>query len=553
MIDNTSIENLKQRLDIVDVVGNYLELKRSGSSLLAVCPFHDDTKPSLHVSASKQIYHCFACGAGGDSIKFVMEHEKLSYPEAIERLASMYNFSLNYTQNDGKAEAQKRILETINTHYQKCLDANEVAKKYLEDRGIFSSSVEKFELGFAKTSFEVLNFLQNSGISVAEAQEFGIADIGQNGRAYARLSERITFPIYAQNGKLVGFGGRTISNHPAKYINSPQTKLFNKSRLLYGYDKAKQDIIKKKTIIVTEGYLDVIMLHQAGFTNAVATLGTALTKDHLPLLRRAEPKVVLSYDGDTAGINAAFKASQLLSLHGIEGGVVIFSDGVDPADMVKNGHTQELSNLFLHPKPFVEFCVEQTVRAYDIKNPMQKQKALDEASAYLKQLSPVVASSYQGLLASMLNVKESLVKVNTHKQYRQVQSKPKKFQDLQELGIVKTLLQTPSLIDTVLDIIKPDMLRNHFGEFELVLNKQKDSPVLREIMLLDDIKAYNEDELKNALLNVCIFYYQEQLGQVKSRGDLDFKKKSFLIKKIYNKIEKLKKGTLVEYESFSTI
>ncbi len=552
MIDNTSIENLKQRLDIVDVVGHYLELKRSGSSLLAVCPFHDDTKPSLHVSASKQIYHCFACGAGGDSIKFVMEHEKLSYPEAIERLANMYNFSLNYIKGDGRREEQKRVLESLNMYYKKCLDQNKVAQDYLKDRGVFSSSIEKFELGFAYNSQTVLNFLHNSGITIAEAKEFGIADIGQNGSAYARLSERITFPIYAQNGKLVGFGGRTITNHPAKYINSPQTKLFNKSRLLYGYDKAKQDIIKKKSIIVTEGYLDVIMLHQAGFSNAVATLGTALTKDHLPLLTRAEPKVILSYDGDVAGINAAFKAANLLSLHSVEGGVVIFEDGLDPADMVRSGKSEELSKMFLNPKPFVQFCIERILANYNIKDPIQKQKALHEASSYLKQLPSIVASYYQGLLANMLNVKESLVKVNVAKQKSQNKI-PKKFQDLQELCIIKTLLQTPHLIDTVLDTIEPSMLRVHHEEFDLVLKNQKDSAVLREILLLNDIKVYSEEELNKALLNLAIFYYQDELKKVKLRADLDFSKKSYLIKKIYNKIEKLKKGILVPHESFSTI
>ncbi len=552
MIDNTSIENLKQRLDIVDVVGSYLELKRSGASLKAVCPFHDDTTPSLHVSSSKQIYHCFACGAGGDSITFVMEYEKLSYPEAIERLANMYNFSLNYVQSDGKLEQQKKVLESINLYYRQCFDKNIQAQNYLKQRGIFDSSIEKFELGFAPSSQNILSFLQNNALTLNDAKDYGVVDFGENGSAYARINERITFPIYAQNGKLVGFGGRTISNHPAKYINSPQTKLFNKSRLLYGYDKARNEIIKKKSIIVTEGYLDVIMLHQAGFTNAVATLGTALTKEHLPLLNRAEPKVILSYDGDTAGINAAFKASNLLSLHSIDGGVVIFGEGLDPADMVKENKTNELEKLFSNPKPFVQFCIEHIVSLYDIKDAMQKQKALQEAEAYLKSLPAVIASSYQGFLASILNVKESLVKVNRAKKIAQ-NTKPKKFQDLQELGVIKTLLQTPSLIDMVLDTIKPEMLKTHFEEFTLLLQNQTNSAILRGILLTDDIKVFSENELKEALLNICFFYYNEEFKKVKMRADLDFKTKVFLLRKVQNKLEKIKKGILVEYESISTI
>ncbi len=550
MIDSTSIENLKQRLDIVDVVGSYLELKRSGASLKAICPFHDDTTPSLHVSSAKQIYHCFACGAGGDSITFVMEHEKLSYPEAIEKLANMYNFSLHYIKSDGKSEERKKVLESVNLYYKKCLDKNTTAQDYLKNRGIFSSSTEKFELGFAPNSQHILNFLQNNAITFHEAKEYGIIDFGDNDKAYARIHDRITFPIYAQNGKLVGFGGRTISNHPAKYINSPQTKLFNKSSLLYGYDKAKQDIIKKKSIIITEGYLDVIMLHQAGFTNAVATLGTALTKEHLPLLSRTEPKVILSYDGDLAGINAAFKASELLSLHSIDGGVVIFQSGLDPADMVKNAQSEELQRLFSNPKPFVQFCIEQILKAHDLKDPMQKQRALNEASIYLKKLPPIIATSYQGLLANMLNIKESLVKIN-HIKKKSNQSK--RFQDLQELGIIKTLLQTPNLISMVLDKIKPQMLRTHYEELNLVLQNQHDSPMLREILLTQDIKTFSENELKEALINISRVYYTQELKVIKTRQDLDFKTKSFLLKKVQNKIEKLKKGTLIPYESISTI
>ncbi len=551
MIDNSSIENLKQRLDIVDVVGHYLELKRSGASLKAVCPFHDDTTPSMHVSPSKQIYHCFACGAGGDSIKFVMEYEKLSYPEAIERLASIYNFSLSYTKGDKNSGEQKKVLEMLNLNFQQNLSHNQAAQEYLHKRGIYTSSLEKFEIGYAGTSNQTLSFLQNSGVTINDAREVGVADMGENGRAYSRFIERITFPIYSANGKLVGFGGRTISNHPAKYINSPQTKLFNKSRLLYGYAQAKTNIFKKRSIIITEGYLDVMMLHQAGFTNAVATLGTALTSEHLPLILRGEPKVILSYDGDEAGLNAAFKASKMLSSHSLDGGVVIFSDGLDPADMVKNSQTKQLNDLFSHPKPFVEFCIEYIIKSYNIKEPIQKQKALKEAMDYLKTLPNVISASYQGILASMLGIKENLVQVSTQK--RTKTPNQRQFEDFSELSIIKTILQTPHLIDTVLDTIDPKMFRTHKDEFSLLLNNQHDSPTLRRILLWEDVKTYSEEELKNGLLNLMMLYYQEELKRVKNSKKLDFASKSFYLRKIQDKIQKLKNGEMVEYESFSTL
>ena len=233
MIDKTSIENLKQRLDIVDVVGSYLELKKNGANYKCVCPFHNDTSPSLVVSPSKQIYHCFACGAGGDSIKFVMEYEKLSYPETIEKLASMVNFSLSYTTNEGIKKEDRKLMETLNLFYVKQLDFTPFAKEYLTKRGISEASIEKFEIGYAPASFATLDFLSSRGYAMSESMEYGVAGVGENNQPYARFIERVTFPIYSPSNRLVGFGGRTLSNHPAKYVNSPQTKHFNKSQLLY--------------------------------------------------------------------------------------------------------------------------------------------------------------------------------------------------------------------------------------------------------------------------------------------------------------------------------
>ncbi|MEJ2373422.1 MAG: DNA primase, partial [Sulfurimonas sp.] len=286
MISQDSIEALKARLDVVDVVGSYVELKKAGANFKAPCPFHDEKTASFVVSPSKQIYHCFGCGAGGDSIKFVMEYEKLNYPEAIEKLASQYNFTLTYTDSkDNKPRSQ--LMEKLNEWYQNLLSHNQTAMSYIHERGIYESSIEKFGIGYAPKSHETINYLQSQQFNIAEGIEFGVVGHDPDrGQTFARFIERITFPIHSANGSIVGFGGRTITGHNAKYVNSPETKYFNKSRLLYAYNIAKQAVFKKAEIIITEGYLDVIMLHQAGFDNAVATLGTALTNEHLPLLRK---------------------------------------------------------------------------------------------------------------------------------------------------------------------------------------------------------------------------------------------------------------------------
>ncbi|MDR2635449.1 MAG: DNA primase, partial [Campylobacteraceae bacterium] len=462
MIEQSSIETLKQRMDIVDIIGSYLELKRSGANFKAVCPFHNDTTPSLHVSPSKQIYHCFACGAGGDAIKFIMEYEKLTYPEAIEKAASICNFTLVYTKDNRAQRPDKKILEELNLFFTQNLDKTPSASTYLTQRGIGQSSIQKFEIGYAPSSYVTLNFLKQRFFTSKEAIEAGVIGINENGSEYARFIERITFPIYSPNGKIAGFGGRTITNHPSKYINSPQSKVFNKSRLLYGYHLAREFIMRSKKIIICEGYLDVIMLHQAGFNEAVATLGTALTNEHLPLITKLDPKVILSYDGDHAGMEAAFKAAKLLSSHSIEGGVVIFGDDMDPADMVQKGIIEKLNAIYNAPKEFVEFCLEYICKKYDLKNAHEKQKALEEAMAYLRTLPNTLAQSYTGLLSSLLNIRSNFITLGTKKPVRNAVNSG--FEDMLELSIIKTLLMKPSLVNMTFDIINASMFKIHAEE-----------------------------------------------------------------------------------------
>ncbi len=542
MIRNESIENLKNNLDIVDVISQFLELRKSGANFKACCPFHGEQTPSFVVSPSKQIYHCFGCGVGGDSISFMMEYEKLAYPEAIEKLASMYNFHLEYDKVKTKAQDIK-VLEDINKYYQKLFIYNENAKKYIKHRGISQNFIEKFELGYAPKSSDTINFLKSNHYNLSEAIELGVIDTGQSG-LYSRFIERITFPIYGTNGKMVGFGGRTITGHNAKYINSPQTKLFNKSRLLYGYHLAKENIYKKNRLIVCEGYLDVIMLHQAGFNTAVATLGTALTKDHLPLLRRGEPKIILAYDGDSAGLNAAFKASLMLSAGEFDGGVVIFEGGLDPADMVKDGKIEQLNKMFLNPQSFIPYCLDYIISKYDISNPAQKQKALLESNDYLKSLGMIYQDEYKRYIAQKLNIRENLVKVSSD--FSRPTNVDLRKINIQELCIIKSILEKPNRLDFVLDIIDSSMFETHKEEFELLL-KDINNTSLNAIVLNDKLENYDDERLNKELLVLLYKFYTHKLTQISYDKNLDFKQKSNLLRKIKDNIYQLKKGKLVSY------
>lgn len=404
MIKNESIENLLATVDIVDVVEKYVPLKRSGANFVGVCPFHDDSHPSMSVSSKLGIFHCFSCKAGGNAIKFIQDYEKISFPEAVEKLAGMYNFALQYTGTKVQERSEeKKVLGILNAYYQSCLYQNPAAVKYLHDRGLSDQSIRKFGLGYAGASAQTIRVLQNEEIPPQDALSAGAVKQNERG-LYASFIERITFPIYNHASKLVGFGGRTISGNLAKYVNSPQCALFDKSKIFYAFDLAKKSAIAKKTLIITEGYMDVIMLHQAGIDNAVAVLGTALTPAHLPLIKRAELNVVLSFDGDAAGINAAIKSARLLCLNKIDSSVAIIGGGADPADMIAAGKVRELEQIYASGMESGEFLIRRIAKKYDLARPVQKEAALNEIKEFTAALGPVLAESYQSLVAQILNV-----------------------------------------------------------------------------------------------------------------------------------------------------
>lgn len=554
MIDTNSIETLKSTLDIVDVVGNYIELKKAGANYKACCPFHGEKTASLVVSPTKQIYHCFGCGAGGDSIKFVMEIEKLSYPEAIEKLASSVNFTLNYTKsgNSDYSEA-KRVLEALQSWYTINLDKNRASVEYLHARGVSQNSIERFGIGYAPSGNEVLNHLNSLSIPLPLSVEAGVVATGDDGRNYARLTERITFPIYSATGNIVGFGGRTITNHPAKYINSPQTKLFNKSRLLYGYNLAKDSIYKNKQIIICEGYLDVVMLHQGGFTEAVATMGTALTGEHLPLLRKGEPKVILAYDGDKAGVAAALKGAVMLSHAGFDGGVVLFPDGQDPADMISKGESGVVASLFRNSKQLIPFVIEQIALQYDLRNPKDKENAYGAVRNYMNGLSEIMRESYVSYAASILNIPLAMF-TRGNKRTPIVANATEKKYDIEQLSMLRTMMEFPRLIDDILNYLVADMLGEYTEHFNAIVREEWSNPMLVELSLNENSIVMEEADLWKSIQSMQIRYYSRMLEKINSNETLSIAAKIKLIRKLkMDIIPKLKRGERVFYDSTITI
>ncbi|MDA8168538.1 MAG: DNA primase [Nitrospiraceae bacterium] len=342
MMSKDLLESIKSRLDIVDVISGYISIKRAGQNYKALCPFHSEKTPSFVINPEKQVFHCFGCGAGGDAIGFVMKYESMEFPEALRFLAEKAgldpaDFEGTY---GGRAHSDERknlkaLLRAARDFYLKGLEGSPTAPGYLSGRGLSPETVKKFSLGYAPEGWHNLSgYLKAKGYPEDLMLHSGIIQKGQKG-VYDMLRERVIFPINDAGGEVIAFGGRFMDKRLPKYINSSDTALFRKGETLYGLDLAKEGIRKKGYIILTEGYLDVIMCHQYGFDNAVAPLGTALTAAHLRKIGRFTNKVVLVFDGDQAGIGAARRSVGLALEQDFGVKVALLPAGEDPDSFLR--------------------------------------------------------------------------------------------------------------------------------------------------------------------------------------------------------------------------
>lgn len=337
---STSVEKIKERLKIEDLLGSYLKLEKAGKNLKARCPFHNEKTPSFFVSPERDSYYCFGCGAKGDIFTFVQEFEGLDFFGALKLLAERTGVTLERTsfeKRDDK-EAIFNALEAACQFFESNLPQSNEVQKYLEKRGLTEKTIKDWRIGFVADDWRALyDYLAARKFSDNEIEQAGL--IKRNERSfYDRFRGRIMFPIRDSAGRVVGFTGRILpaadDGKTAKYLNSPETAVFNKSRILYGFDLAKLAIKKFDYSVIVEGQMDIIMCHQAGFQNVVATSGTALTPEHLTLLRRISNRVIMAFDADKAGLNAATKAWQLALSLGMEVKIAEFKDGKDPADIL---------------------------------------------------------------------------------------------------------------------------------------------------------------------------------------------------------------------------
>lgn len=341
MAADETVDEIKRRLDIVDYVADYVQLKRSGRNFKGLCPFHEEKTPSFMVSAEKQIFHCFGCGAGGDVLAFAMKRESLSFPEAVENLAKRAGVEIKRTPEQGRARTERQSLKTVQsealTYFKGELKKNKRAMDYLTKRGITQASIDSFSLGYAPDGWHNLhNHLKGRGFMKADdtLAKSGLFGSGQKG-LYDMFRDRIIFPIFDVQGECIAFGGRIMESGEPKYLNSPDTPLFHKSENLYALEKAREPIRKEGFALIAEGYMDVIVCHQHGIENAVAPLGTALTPDHAKRLARYTDKIVVVFDGDAAGIAAARRSLILILEAGLRVKVMVLPEKHDPDSLLR--------------------------------------------------------------------------------------------------------------------------------------------------------------------------------------------------------------------------
>ncbi len=370
-IGEDKIQEIRERIDIVELVSSYLPLKRSGANHLGLCPFHSEKTPSFNVNAPRQIFHCFGCGVGGDAFSFVMRMEGLSFPEAIRRLAERAGVEIEEEQLTPAEEQQRqerdrllRVSEVAAAFYhQQLLDDPQGAegRRYLRQRGYEGETVREFCLGYAPDSWQALaEHLAGKGFEPKWARDMlGLVRAGREGRSdYDLFRRRLLFPIQDSRGRVVAFGGRVLDDSLPKYINSPESPIYHKGRILYGLYQAKEAMRRSETGIVVEGYFDQMALYRAGFQNAVATCGTALTAEQARLLKRYCKRLLLFFDQDKAGREATFRAMEVLLAEGLAASVVELSANEDPDSFLAGHAAEELQACFDRARPVLQVYLE---------------------------------------------------------------------------------------------------------------------------------------------------------------------------------------------------
>lgn len=439
-IPEAFIDELVARNEISDVVSSYVHLTRKGNNLWGLCPFHNEKTPSFSVAPEKQIYHCFGCGKGGGVISFIMEMENLPFVEAVRFLAQRSGMEMpEQGENEGYRRRRERLLalnKDAARFFHEKLRAPEgrAGAEYLfQKRGLSPGVVTRFGLGVAPEGWDnLIQAMMEKGYAKRELLDAGLAVDNKKGRIYDRFRNRVMFPIIDLRGEVIGFGGRVLDDSTPKYLNSPDTVIYNKSRNLFALNIAKKS--KQGRIILTEGYMDTLSLHQAGFDCAVASLGTSLTQEHAQLLSRYTKEAVIAYDGDGAGMKAAQRAIPILEKTGIQVKVLQMRGAKDPDEFIKKYGREAFAKLLDQSENHIEYRLRQIQVKYDLSDDAQKVEFLRESAAMLSTLpSPVEREIYGGRAAQAAGISPQAMAQEIQREYQRRLRQAKKQQERRDL------------------------------------------------------------------------------------------------------------------------
>jgi DNA primase len=489
----TNIDQVLDKISILDVVSQYVKLRKAGKDYLGLCPFHKEKTPSFTVSIEKQIYYCFGCHEGGNAVNFMMRYENLGFQEALESLATQYGIKLERT-GDPKRPRQHDALAKLAEHYHSCLKSNSSALQYLSDRGLGNDAVDEFMIGFSdRQRYGMRNFLKNAHIPDDVLLGTGILRV-KEGEIYDIFRGRVIIPIFDVTKKVIGFGARAMEKDAIpKYINSPESSVFSKRFSLYGIDKAKKHITEKNEVFIVEGYFDLIALYLSGIKNVVSTLGTSITEGQLSKLRNYTDNITLMLDGDEAGVKSALRLIGTLSEMDINGNMIVLPEGHDPDSYVREKGAQALSDLSERKKPILDYF-------FDYYMGRCRLDKLEGKLAFIRTVMPHVEAIRNGIkkrlyvqrLSQLTGVEEEHFFKNIHEapmgeSPKQTRKGPSNIIEKRVIGV---LMNDPSLIHTVnrkevIRYVKDEDIREVLNKMFQCIEEKKQLEINSFVGLLD--------------------------------------------------------------------
>lgn len=540
------IEEVRQRNDIVDVISGYVNLKKSGSNFTGLCPFHNEKTPSFSVSGGKQMYYCFGCGTGGNVFTFLMEYENLTFPEALEQLAERVGMALpeksNSEEDRRRRNTREQILEiyklAANYYYTKLNSGRgEEAKKYLLQRALSEETIRRFGLGYSdKFSDDLYQYMKKKGFDDTILNQTGLFTFHEKKGVYDKFWNRVMYPIMDRSGKVIAFGGRVMGDGKPKYLNSPETMVFDKSRNLYGLNfvHGRQD----QGMIICEGYMDVIALHQAGFTNAVASLGTAFTSQQSSLLKRYTDTVYLCYDSDGAGVKAALRAIPLLKEAGLTVRVIDMKPYKDPDEFIKGLSVEEFQNRIHSAQNSFFYEIGILQREYDMGDPEEKTKFMNEAAKKcLTFENEIERNNYIEAFSREYGIRSEdfrqLVKHHAAAavgiQYEKIKSERQKKKDSRKedgIGRIQAILLTwisedLSLYPIVKETVLPeDFLDEPYREVAKLLYEQAETGSMSPATIISRFDSKEEQSVVAGLFNRQVKEVREHTEREKALNEV---------------------------------